>query len=86
MSLLPRPEQFGDWKDWASRLVSRLASLVEKADANVIRLPEYTVATLPDVGLGRSCLITVSNEVGGYVVAFSDGTNWRRVTDRAVVA
>jgi hypothetical protein len=30
-------------------------------------------------------LIYVSDESGGAVVAFSDGTNWRRLTDRAVV-
>jgi hypothetical protein len=28
----------------------------------------------------------VSNESGGPVPAFSDGTAWRRVTDRAVVS
>ncbi|MCP4493129.1 MAG: hypothetical protein GY820_38395 [Gammaproteobacteria bacterium] len=45
----------------------------------------YTVATLPNVGNGGG-IIMVSDETGGYVQAFSDGTNWRRVTDRAVVA
>lgn len=45
----------------------------------------YTVATLPAVGTaGR--MIYVSDEVGGAVPAFTDGTNWRRVTDRAIVA
>ena len=45
----------------------------------------YTVSTLPIVGMKRK-LIYVSNEVGGAVIAFSDGTNWRRVTDRAIVS
>jgi hypothetical protein len=27
----------------------------------------------------------VTNEAGGAVPAFADGTNWRRVTDRAIV-
>ena len=31
-------------------------------------------------------MIYVSNESGGAVIAFSDGTNWRRVTDRAVIS
>lgn len=31
-------------------------------------------------------MVIVSNETGGRVPAFSDGTNWRRVTDRAVVS
>ena len=50
-------------------------------------LASYTVATLPDaVKLGAGAMIYVSNESGGAVPAFSDGTNWRRVTDRAVVS
>lgn len=49
------------------------------------RVPVVTVATLPSVTpAGR--LVVVSNETGGSVLAFSDGTNWRRSTDRAVVS
>jgi len=52
-----------------------------------IRIPSYTVTTLPAVPAADSpSLIFVSNETGGAVPAFSDGTNWRRVTDRAIVA
>lgn len=46
---------------------------------------EYTVATLPDAS-GTERIAFVTNEAGGYVLAFSDGTNWRRCTDRAVVS
>lgn len=46
--------------------------------------PSFTVGTLPPQKAGR--IIYVSNEVGGAVLAFSDGTNYRRVTDRAIVA
>lgn len=45
----------------------------------------YTVATLPPVGTGGG-IIYVSNEAGGATIAFSDGTNWRRVSDRAIVS
>ena len=31
-------------------------------------------------------VIYVSDEVGGPILAFSDSVNWRRVTDRAIVA
>jgi hypothetical protein len=31
-------------------------------------------------------MVYCSNESGGAVPAFSDGTNWRRVTDRAIVS
>ena len=48
-------------------------------------LPKYSPGGLPDVGPGGG-LIAVTGEVGGYTVAFSDGTNWRRVQDRAIVS
>lgn len=49
------------------------------------RVPVVTVSTLPNASpAGR--LVIVSNESGGSVLAFSDGTNWRRSTDRAVVS
>lgn len=50
-----------------------------------VRVKRYTVATLPSAATYQDGIITVSDESGGYVLAFSDGTNWRRVTDRAVV-
>jgi len=49
-------------------------------------LPEYTVATLPTASDYEGNMIYVSDESGGAVPAFSDGTNWRRVTDRAIVS
>lgn len=49
-------------------------------------LPSYTVATLPAAVTYTRGLIYVSNESGGAIPAFSDGTNWRRVTDRAIVS
>lgn len=36
--------------------------------------------------LGAGAIIYVSNESGGAVMAFSDGTNWKRVTDRATIS
>ena len=55
---------------------------------NVLRLPTYTVATLPAVPpiANGIYMIGVSDETGGAVPAFSDGTNWRRVQDRAIVS
>lgn len=49
-------------------------------------LPSYTVATLPTASDYEAHMIYVSDETGGATVAFSDGTNWRRVQDRAVVS
>jgi len=49
-------------------------------------LKVYTVATVPTASVYADCLIAVSDETGGYTLAYSDGTNWRRVQDRAVVS
>lgn len=51
-----------------------------------VQLPTYTVAeanALTAVSAGSMAYI--SDEAGGGVPAFADGTNWRRVTDRAVI-
>ena len=46
----------------------------------------YGVAALPDAtATGAGSLIYVIDEIGGPVMVFSDGANWRRMTDRAVV-
>lgn len=50
------------------------------------RAPSYTVAGAPAAASYSGGLIFVSNESGGAVLAFSDGANWRRVTDRAVIS
>lgn len=54
--------------------------------AALVQAPSYTVATLPSAVTYARGLIYVSNEAGGAVIAFSDGTVWRRVTDRAQVS
>ena len=48
-------------------------------------LPTFTVGSLPDAGIAAQ-LIYVSDETGGATIAFSDGTNWRRMQDRVVVS
>jgi hypothetical protein len=51
-----------------------------------LQLATYTVAGLPGAAARPRCLVYVSNESGGQTVAYSDGTNWRRVYDNAVVS
>lgn len=47
----------------------------------------FTVLTLPSAALyGAGAVVFVSDESGGATLAFSDGTDWRRVTDRNVVS
>ena len=51
-----------------------------------VRVKSYAKASLPSAAAGAGQIIYVSDEAGGAVLAFSDGANWRRVTDRAVVS
>ena len=46
----------------------------------------YTVATVPSAGEWPGATIYVSNETGGGTLVFSDGANWRRVQDRAIIS
>jgi hypothetical protein len=71
---------------WAYDLSRNLVRWVEGLMRNPVRLPTYTVSTLPEAATWVNCMIYVSNESGGAVPAFSDGAAWRRVTDRAVVS
>ncbi len=51
-----------------------------------LKLAGYTVAELPSAAsLGLGAIVMVRNEGGGAVPAFSDGVDWRRCTDRALV-
>lgn len=62
-----------------------LGTGVVNVTTGALQLPSYTVAGLPAATTaGR--MIYVSNESGGAVLAFSDGTNWRRVTDRTIIS
>lgn len=49
-------------------------------------LPSYTVALAPTASSWEGHEIYVTDETGGAVPAFSDGTNWRRVTDRTIIS
>jgi hypothetical protein len=50
-------------------------------------LPSFTVAEVGDLNASPAAqIIFVTDETGGAVPAFSDGTNWRRVTDRNIVS
>ena len=53
---------------------------------NPLRLEKVAVADLDTASIWTGALIYVTDETGGAVPAFSDGTNWRRVTDRAIVS
>ena len=69
----------------ASNVHDALVELQDEIDGPT-PLPGYTVATLPSAAALAQAMIYVSDESGGEVPAFSDGTDWRRVTDRVIVS
>ena len=67
--------------------VRQIATYLQALDLNSsVSLPSYTVSTVPPAADHSESLIYVSDESGGAVPAFSDGTDWRRCTDRAVIS
>ncbi len=91
--LIPRRVQSFDQVFEALRVMaqdlSKMRDMVYEAvnvNADNTVLPSYTVATLPSASANPQRLVYVSDESGGPVPVFSDGTNWRRVTDRAIVS
>lgn len=50
------------------------------------RIGSYAKADLPSASVnGAGSLVYVSDATGGSIVAFSDGTSWRRISDRSIV-
>lgn len=72
------------WRTWFSNFFKRV-------DTGPFLIRGYTVASAPSPaewsdGTEYTSLIYVSDETGGATLAFSDGTNWRRVQDRAIIS
>lgn len=54
---------------------------------SLLLLPSYTVSQLGSLSASPAAqFVFCTNESGGSIPAFSDGTNWRRVSDRAIVS
>jgi len=61
-------------------------TLVSAANG-VPRVPSFTVAALPSASdAGAGGIVFVSNAGGGPVLAFCDGTNWKRSDNSAVIS
>ena len=71
----------------AAGTLTKVADLTDARQKSYVpfELPSFTVSGLPSASVGGR-LIFVSDETGGPVVAYSDGTNWRRVSDGAIVS
>lgn len=86
MTLPPAVEPVLDGKSFARLwrgFVSRVTSILTGREP--LRVASYTVAGLPPAADWPRCVVIVTDEADGEVPAWSDGTVWRRVTDRAEV-
>ena len=72
-----------DYRVLDARIERHAADVVKGA---ALRMRDYTVAGLPSAATFIYCEVMCTNEAGGAVPVFSDGTNWRRVTDRAIAS
>ena len=78
-----RPSQAPAWLEAVLRSIEQI---LRQPRDTPDQLQVLTVATLPTASTWRGAIVAVSNETGGFTIAFSDGTNWRRVQDRAIVS
>lgn len=93
---LPSPVVLSKFQDVQSFLTQLVQSTVNELRSHALRLNAaftedgleavgvFAKAALPPPILGG--VITVTDDTGGTVLAFGDGTHWRRVTDRAVIS
>ena len=51
-----------------------------------MKLKGYTVTQLGSLTSSAGAMVYCTDESGGSIPAFYDGTNWRRVSDRAIVS
>ena len=72
--------------DWGHDLARRVDAYVQSELAQPVAVPSYVVADLPDAFRFTNCVVKVSDETGGSTLAVSNGTNWLRVSDGAVVS
>lgn len=81
----PEPLTRLDGQAFKQYLTEVLRQVRDSLDPVVV-LPTYTVATLPSASDNPDGLVKCTDEVGGTVPCFSDGTDWRRTTDRAIAS
>lgn len=77
-------QYFGQIELWIKQVTDLLRGVNDTQSFTVATLPPATDYD-PSVN-GFANFVYVSDETGGAQMAFSDGTNWRRFTDRAIVS
>ena len=68
------------WTRWFYRIYDILSG------DEPIKVMNTTVSSVPAASEHISSIVYISDESGGSVLAFSDGANWRRSTDRAIIS
>jgi hypothetical protein len=81
--LTPKEMAANQFQDFLDDIEDRFNRLLL---GEALILQEYTVATVPAAASWDNGAIIVSDETGGRTMATSDGTNWRRVSDGAVIS
>ena len=77
---------FGQIELWIKQVYDNLTGINETKSYTVLELANIDASTFDPSVTGRAAFVYVSDETGGAQMAFSDGTNWRRFTDRAIVS
>lgn len=75
-----------EFREHALRLNAAVMGDGSEPAAAPIIFKTYAKAALPSASKYVNGIIIVSDDVGGLTPAFSDGTNWRRTADRAVIS
>jgi hypothetical protein len=81
----PRGADPASLKSWGVAL----AGILTRMFAAPVKVESFEVDGLPPAGAdryGAGALVFVTDETDGAALAFSDGTDWRRCTDRAIVS
>ena len=83
----PTAEQFGIGDLWIDGIhYWSDGTNITKTNVNGFPIaPSYAKASLPSASVIGG-IIYVTDDIGGATLAFSDGTNWRRTADRAIIA
>ena len=73
-----------NWMNW----IHRYSGLwIRYLDERLNKPESYGVATAPSASTaGAGSTVYITDDIGGSTLAFSDGTNWRRTSDRAIIS
>jgi hypothetical protein len=76
-----------DGAAWSDAVVISSGSGPRVAVDGAVQVQSLAKASLPTAATqGAGAILFVPDDVGGATLAFSDGSSWRRVADRAVVS